>query len=443
MSYPPAAMASLARLAPCLFLLACPSERPNPGSSGVASAPAASSAAPSASARASADAVSGASEYASASAEPAPPPPPGDRTVDGAALRKKNAARLKDDKSPVTVVAGDDPLELGKGLCEAVVPKRPPETPVLVKPNMCGFDAVKKTGDDNGVSGRTTHPDFVRGIVRCLKERGHTKITIAEGCAVSHKQFLEIAELAGYKKMAEEESVPLVAMDDDGVFDVEGDQPGKPLAVSGIESTSVPTLLLPKALADHLERGMWISAPKIKTHRFSVTSIGIKGMQGIVMRSDGKPAHTQKWRMHKELMAYLKTKDTAEDRAAFVKSLELFSDRMIDVLELAAPDVVLADGAPAMGGDGFKILTPMPKKLAIGGTNPIAVDKVATEWLGLWNSAKLANGLRGYRTSPLVERAAKRYGLELDAWPVTGSGAALLEEPRPVHFASMAPFTVQ
>jgi hypothetical protein len=46
--------------------------------------------------------------------------------------------------------------------------------------------------------------------------------------------------------MAAAEQVPLVALDDDGVFDQQGDKPGKPLAISGIEHTRVPTLLMPK-----------------------------------------------------------------------------------------------------------------------------------------------------------------------------------------------------
>lgn len=35
----------------------------------------------------------------------------------------------------------------------------------MIKPNICGFDGLKdaaKTGDD-GVKGRTTDPEFVRG----------------------------------------------------------------------------------------------------------------------------------------------------------------------------------------------------------------------------------------------------------------------------------------
>ncbi len=64
--------------------------------------------------------------------------------------------------------------------------------------------------------------------------------------------------------MAREEGVHLVAMDDDGVFDVEGDQPGKPLAISGIAGSHVPTLLLPKVLAEHLDHGLFLSLPRSK-----------------------------------------------------------------------------------------------------------------------------------------------------------------------------------
>src|SRR4029079_17971880 len=114
-----------------------------------------------------------------------------------------------------------------------------------------------------------------------------------------------VARLTGYDVMARDEGVSLVAMDDDGVFDVEGDQPGKPLAVKGIGATHVPTLLLPKILAEHLDHGLFISLPKIKAHRYSVVSLAIKGGQGTVMLSDKSPAYKQKWRMHKELTKYL------------------------------------------------------------------------------------------------------------------------------------------
>jgi uncharacterized protein (DUF362 family) len=368
-------------------------------------------------------------------------------TVDGAALRAKNHARIAADHSAVTLLQGDDPLTLGRRICEASVPKRAPETPILIKPNIGGFewfrDAAKNGGDD-GLKGRITQPEFVRGIVQCLKARGHTKITIAEGWGASHKDWEHLADASGYAAMAKEENVPLVAMDDDGVFDVQGDQPGKPLKVNGMEKTGMPTLLMPKILAEHLAHGMFISAPKLKAHRFGVASISIKGMQGVVMTSDASPAFHQKWRSHRELGAALTAGAHHEPdaRKQYVKSLELFGERMVDVLEVAAPDVVLAEGAPAMGGDGFSHRVPTKEHVAIGGTNPVLVDRVGVQFLGFWKNDALAKELLGHATSPLVESAAKRFALDIESPRVEGDGAPLLLVKRPAHLFGMAGFTI-
>ncbi len=397
---------------------------------------------------------------ASASAEPdtvsqasaayaggAPVAPSSAQQVDGAKLRQRHAERLRADRSPVTVLAGDSALELGQRLCEAVVPARSAETPVLVKPNLCGFDGfktVKKPGGDDGVAGRVTDVEFTRGVVRCLKARGHQRITVADGCGNSHEHWLRAVELSGYTKMAAEEQVPLVALDDDGVFDKQGEEPGKPLRITGIEKTRVPTLLMPKLLAETLEHGLFISVPKIKGHRYSVVSLGIKGMQGTVMRSEATPAYNQKWRMHEELKAYLgqRKRHEPEDRALYVSSLEAFAERMVDVLEISLPDAVLAEGVPAMAGDGFQNLRQVPGGVAIGGTNPVLVDRVGAEYLGLWDNAELAKQLGGHRTSPLITLAARRFGVPLAKPEITGDGVALLAAPRPVFFKAIAPFSI-
>jgi uncharacterized protein (DUF362 family) len=376
-------------------------------------------------------------------------------SVDGAALRKRHKERLLADREPVTVLRGDGALDLGKRLCEAVVPRRHPGTKVLLKPNLCGFDSIKdpeKHHGDDGVHGRTTEVEFTRGVVRCLKARGHAQVTIAEGCGISHKHWLNVARITGYDAMAREEGVSLVALDDDGVFDVEGDKPGKPLHVSGIANTRVPNLLLAKVLAEHLDHGLFLSLPKIKAHRYSIVSVGIKGMQGVVMLSDQAPTYKQKWRMHKELNAYLdkrkgKGEDgeavpPEEDRALYVAGLMAFAERMADVLEIATPDAVLAEGAPAMGGDGFQRLVPSAEHVAIGGTNPVLVDRVAAAFLGLHAPPGLARELGGHPTSPLLEVAARRYKVDLKSPAITGDGASLLESPRPVHFKAIAPFSL-
>ena len=367
--------------------------------------------------------------------------------VDGDALRTKNRARIKADRSAVTILQGGSPRELGERLCKVVVPQRPKDTPILIKPNLGGFEWFKdpaKSGGDDGLRGRITDPEFVRGIITCLKARGHDKVTVAEGWGATHKDWEHLVSASGYEAMAREEHVRLVAMDDDGVFDVEGDQPGKPLAVRGMEKTHAPTLLMPKVLAEHLERGLFISAPKVKAHRFGITSMAIKGGQGVVMLSDASPAFRQKWRMHKELNDALKLlqKDRDAGQTAYLASLDVFAERMTDVLEVAAPHVVLAEGAPGVGGDGFGKRWPSAENVAIGGTNPILVDRVGAQFLGLWDNADLARELGGHKTSPLIEVAAKRFGVDITAPVIEGDGAVLLATRRPVHFVSMSGFAL-
>jgi len=377
--------------------------------------------------------------------EPAPQVAVTGDKVDGAVLRAKHRARLAADRSPVTVLTGGTPEELGKRLCEAVVPRRPGQTPVLLKPNLGGFNWFRdpaKTGGDDGVKGRITDPEFVRGVVRCLKARGHTKITIADGFTGKAADWVRLARVSGYGAMAKQEGVALVAFDDDGVFDVEGDQPGKPLGITGLEHTGVPTLLMAKVLAEHLDHGLYISLPKIKAHRFAVFSLGIKAMQGTVMYSDAKPAFAQKWRSHREIDKALKlvAKGDPEARATYITALERFAERMTDVLELEAPDVVLAEGAPAMSGDGFTKLFPSKESVAIGGTNVILVDRVGAQYLGFWNDRALGAELGGHQTSPLLEVAAKRFGVDIASPKVAGDGAALLAQPRSGRLIAMAGF---
>ncbi|MEZ4401387.1 MAG: DUF362 domain-containing protein [Kofleriaceae bacterium] len=375
-----------------------------------------------------------------------PPVVVGD-TVDGAALRAANRARLAADRAPVTVLQGGTPRALGQRLCEAVVPRRPPATPVLLKPNIGGFDWFKNpktNGGDDGVAGRITDPQFVRGVIDCLRARGHTAITVADGFGAKPEDWDRLIKVSGYQAMCAEAGVPLVALDDDGRFDVEGTQPGKPLGLSGMAATHVPTLLVPKLVAEHLDHGLFLSLPKLKAHRFAVFSLGIKSLQGVAMYGDAAPAYRQKWRTHKEVGAAiaLVKKGDARAREVYVDALEKFAERMVDVFEIEAPHAVLVEGAPAMSGDGFQVLFPAEVPVAIGGTNPILVDRVGAAFLGLWDHAGLAAELGGHRTSPLLEVAAARFGVDLREPKVVGDGAALVATRRPARFYAMGGFVV-
>lgn len=425
-----------------------PTPRPSarPGDAAVAAADArAADAAPADAAVASVPAVD-TTTGASPAWQPGPPVVVGD-TVDGAALRAANRARVKADRSPVTLLRGTSARELGQRICEAVVPRRPPATPVLLKPNLGGFDWFKNpktNGGDNGVAGRITDPEFVRGVIHCLKARGHTAITVADGFGGKPTDWDRLVDVSGYRTMCADEGVTLVALDDDGVYDVEGTQPGKPLGLTGMERTRIPTLLIPKIVAEHLDHGLFLSLPKLKAHRFAVFSIAVKSLQGVAMYSDAAPAYRQKWRTHKEVGAALELikKGDPRARATYVAALEKFAQRMVDLFEVETPHAILVDGAPAIGGDGFQVLLPSAELVALGGTNPVLVDRVGAEFLGLWDHDGLAAELGGHRTSPLLIEAAARFEVDLTAPKVVGDGADLLARRRPARLYAMAGFVV-
>ena len=368
--------------------------------------------------------------------------------VDGEALRSRNRARIKADRSAVTMLQGGSPRELGERLCKAVVPQRPKDTPILIKPNLGGFEWFKdpaRNGGDDGLRGRITDPEFVRGIIACLKARGHDRITIAEGWGATHKDWEHLIAASGYAAMARDEHVKLVAMDDDGVFDVEGDQPGKPLAVHGMEKTHAPTLLMAKVLAEHLERGLFISAPKVKAHRFGVTSMSIKGGQGVVMLSDASPAFHQKWRMHKRRSA-TPSSCSRRTRRRGRRRISTASTCSPSAWPTCSRSRARTSSSPK-GHRGWAATAsesagPHSRTWRSAGRNPILVDRVGAAFLGLWDNADLARELGGHRTSPLIEVAAKRFGVDVSAPLVEGDGAGLLAAKRPVHFVSMSGFTI-
>jgi hypothetical protein len=115
---------------------------------------------------------------------------------------------------------------------------------------------------------------------------------------------------------------------------------------------------------------------------------------------------------------------------------------MSDLLEVAAPHVTLAEGAPAMGGDGFGKRWPSDEDYAVGGTNPILVDRVGAQLLGLWDNPDLAKELGGHKTSPLIETAAQRFAVDVVSPTIEGDGAGLVATKRPVHLLGMSGFSL-
>jgi len=70
----------------------------------------------------------------------------------------------------------------------------------------------------------------------------------------------------------------------------------------------------------------------------------------------------------------------------------------------------------------------------------ILVDRVGAQYLGLWDNDALGAELGGHKTSPLLEVAAKRFGVDLQHPKLVGDGAGLLASRRPARLITMAGF---
>lgn len=374
------------------------------------------------------DTVASASQRAGPRAEAA-------GVLDTAPLVAEHHARMQRDRAaPVVVLTDRDPLAAGRALCEAVVPRRPAETPVVLKPNLAGFQG-RSAEVRTATSTRRTGTEFLRGVVRCLKARGHTEVVIAEDIGASDADQGRWWRRIGMPELARTEGVELVGLGTEGTAPPRIEPLAAPFAGARLLKTN---LMVARLLAEALQRGLYVSVPKMKMHRFAVMSLGLKNAMGAILLADGAPPNRQKWRMHAELGGWVRQHG---DRPGFVAALERFAERIVDVLEVELPDAVLIDGLPPVAGDGFDLDEPLPAAVAIGSINPIYADAVALEWMGYLDNADLEREI-GHRTSPLVEEAARRfYGTTdvLSGIRIEGD-ASFRARHRVAHYRSMAGF---
>jgi len=325
-----------------------------------------------------------------------------------AALVAAHRARMRRERrAEVHVLRTRDGEAAGRRLCEEVVPRRPAATPVLIKPNLAGINLLRPHRIDDGIQLRTTGIEFLRGVVRCLKARGHREISIVE--VWSRPEQLEDWQRAtGLDRLLEEEDVKYYGLYDDRGPD--GDL-APTFAAPNADAVRLQSgLRLPRVVARHLRDGLFISVPRLKMHRFAVMTLAIKNNMGLVVLEGAEAPRSGAGRMHSELGAWLHRfrNQHDDDRAAYTAALEAFAERIVDVLEIALPDATLIDGVPPVAGDGFALIEPLDDGVAIGSTNPVFAEAVAIEYMGYLDNADLAREI-GHASPPLVEEAARRF----------------------------------
>ena len=204
-----------------------------------------------------------------------------------------------------------------------------PTDKVLIKPNL-----LAATTPDTGID---THPEFVRAVVRLVKDTG-AKIFLGDSPSVwgAPEEIDNVYEKSGMKKLASEEKIELIK------FNRSRMKSGFPLT-TWLE-----------------ECDCFISLPKFKTHDLMVLTGAVKNLFGLI-------PGLHKTELHKKALS----------------SVE-FAKILVDLYTIAKPSISIVDGIVAMEGDGPASGGDLRNLgLILASSDAVALDSIMATMMGL------------------------------------------------------------
>ncbi len=193
----------------------------------------------------------------------------------------------------------------------------------------------------------STHPDAARAVVEFLKDRGEEDIAVAEGANIgtTPRGFQEY----GYESLAKEYDLALIDLNGPDAFKVvyviHPDMKPRPVKIAQTmvdPSNYIISLTAPKT---HLQVGVTLTAKNV--------------IMGAIMITD-------KGRMH--------------PTEAGTKVLDY---NLFNVMQHLHIDLGVVDGFEGMEGEGPVNGEPVDHRVALAGTDYLAVDRVGTEVMGV------------------------------------------------------------
>ncbi len=210
--------------------------------------------------------------------------------------------------------------------------KLTPDSKVLIKPNL-----LRANTPDKAV---TTHPVVIYAIIKSLKKRGVTDITVADSPGGRHTSSVmkNIYKTCGIDEVCKKTNVKTYIDDEFATLKTNG------------EMVREFTVLAPVKDCDFI-----INVPKMKTHVLTRVSCAVKNLFGCV-------PGLQKAEFH---MRFPEKED--------------FSSMIVDLCCAVKADMHIVDGLIAMEGDGPGSGTPRRCDLLFCGGDPYLVDMVVSQ----------------------------------------------------------------
>lgn len=206
-----------------------------------------------------------------------------------------------------------------------------PSTRVLVKPNLLADVAPERAV--------TTHPEFVRQVIRALKRAG-AQVQVGDSPA-SAISLAQVWQATGIAAVCAAEDVPLLSFEQGGTRTVTRDGFSFAVATAALEADLI------------------VSLPKVKSHTLTTLTAAVKNFYGVL------PGY-QKTRLHR----------------AYPKPAR-FSAMLRALYATLPPTLSIADGVIGMEGEGPNNGEPVALGLLAASGNAVALDFALCALLGL------------------------------------------------------------
>ena len=205
-----------------------------------------------------------------------------------------------------------------------------PKGNVVIKPNAGSPLSPKRAAN--------THPAIVSAVVELVRDHCSEVIVVeSEAIAAPAKVCLE---KSGIKEAVLKSGGELRILDDDPKINVK------------IDGKRLKEIKLPKTIVDC---DTLIDIPKLKTNSFTLLSLGIKNLMGLLDRTDRNKIHRSE-----------------------------ISQALVDVLKVTKPDLTIVDGVCAMEGQGPVFGDAIDLGLLIAGSDIVATDAVSSHVSGFF-----------------------------------------------------------
>ncbi|ADD68093.1 protein of unknown function DUF362 [Denitrovibrio acetiphilus DSM 12809] len=201
---------------------------------------------------------------------------------------------------------------------------------ILIKPNLLSASIPEKAV--------TTHPDFVRTVIRILREYTEAELWLGDSPGANFGKYDKVLEVTGMTKVAEETGVHVVRVES-----------FEPVSRGGIVYSS---------LAEEVD--IILNLPKLKTHGLTGMTLAVKNLFGLIPGT-AKVGYHRDFPVDTELAAQL------------YKYFGILGHKTMNII----------DGIIGMEGDGPSKGTPVELGIAAASSDAVGLDIAVTRMVGL------------------------------------------------------------